>query len=359
MERLCKECPEAHFLVTTGTITSAKLMAERLPQRAIHQYAPIDQPAFIKSFFTHWQPTIGLFVESELWPVLIDSAQKRDIPLALINGRLSPKSSARWAKRAKSAKALFDGFEILMAQDKDNQSRIAALAGRSVHMVGNLKRAAPPLPSDDKALAEMTNALGDRPVWLAASTHSGEEELVIDAHDQLTPQIDDLLTIIAPRHPKRGSAVAELAISRGYKVAQRSLGEAPTPDTDIYIADTLGELGVFYRVSDVAFIGGSLCPVGGHNPMEPARLESAIVTGPHVFNFQETFQAMRRAGGLALVRNERDLSASLLRLLNDPMTREEMAINAKKWADEGAAQVLDDTVEVIRPLLPKNETAPC
>jgi 3-deoxy-D-manno-octulosonic-acid transferase len=349
--------PAAHFVVTTGTVTSARLMSERLPDRAIHQYAPIDQPDFVQSFFDHWRPDVGIFVESELWPIMIGEARSRGIPLALVNGRLSPRSYRGWLRRRGAVRELLSAFEIILAQDEANATRLSDLAEREVVMAGNLKAAAPPLPTDELGLARLVRAVGERPVWLAASTHPGEEERVIDAHRQLVASLPDLLTVIVPRHPDRGNEVEALLTQGDLTVRRRSKGDVPDDDTAVYLADTMGELGIFYRLSDVAFIGGSLTPVGGHNPMEPARLGSAIVTGPHVFNFEDTFLSMRRAGALALVRNERDLAASLLRLLTDARTREEMASHARNWADRGAMQVLDEIVTALHPVLSRLDKA--
>lgn len=349
--RLSALYPQASFLVTTGTVTSADLMAKRLPPRAIHQFAPLDQPGFVTRFLDHWQPDAALFVESELWPGMISEAQGRGFPMGLVNGRLSPKSFKSWSRRPKAARELLDAFHVLLGQDPDNAARLSTLAGREAAMVGNLKRAAPPLPTDELSLNRLREATGDRPVWLAASTHVGEEERILDAHRQVAERIEGLVTVLVPRHPKRGDEVAALITAQGQPFRRRSHGQLPSPDAHIYLADTLGELGIFYRLSDVAFIGGSLVPIGGHNPMEPARLGSAIVTGPHVFNFSETFQSMRQAGALALVRNERDLAASLLRLLTDARTREEMSDRALRWSDQGAEQVLDDIVGTLSPIL--------
>lgn len=352
IDRLAHLCPDSSFLVTTGTVTSAALMAERLPERAVHQYAPVDQPVFARRFLDHWKPDVGLFVESEFWPVLIGEANARAIPLALVNGRLSPKSFKGWSHRKQAAYELLSAFKVILAQDDGNAERLAALAQKPVFMPGNLKRAADPLPTDQRALSELRQAVGGRPVWLAASTHAGEEELILDTHEQMTEAIPDLMTVIAPRHPGRGDDVAALITARGLKMSRRSRQELPQAEDAVYLADTLGELGIFYRLSDVAFIGGSLVETGGHNPMEPARLGCAIVTGPHVFNFQETFNSMRRDGALALVRNERDLSASIVRLLRDPLTRQEMASHARAWADAGSQKVLNDTIDALKPLLP-------
>ncbi|WP_370337372.1 3-deoxy-D-manno-octulosonic acid transferase [Parvularcula marina] len=352
IDKLSHLYTDSSFLVTTGTVTSAALMAERLPEQAVHQYAPVDQPVYVRRFLDHWRPDVGFFVESEFWPVLIGETNARGIPLALVNGRLSPRSFKGWSRRKTAAHELLSAFSVILAQDEGNAERIEALARKTVHVPGNLKRAAAPLPTDQRALAELRAAVGARPVWLAASTHPGEEELILDAHEQMMETAPGLLTVIAPRHPARGDELEELITSRGLKMSRRSKGDNPGADDNVYLADTLGELGLFYRLSDVAFIGGSLVETGGHNPMEPARLGSAIVTGPHVFNFQETFNSMRQDGALALVRNERDLSASIIRLLSDPLTRQEMARKARAWSDAGSEKVLNDTIEALAPLLP-------
>lgn len=352
IDKLTHLYPASSFLVTTGTITSASLMRDRLPERAVHQYVPVDQPHYIRRFLNHWQPDIGFFVESEFWPVLIGETNARGIPLALVNGRLSPLSYKGWARRRNAAHELLSAFTVIMGQDEGNAERLSDLARRKALTPGNLKRAAAPLPTDQRVLSELRAATGSRSVWLAASTHPGEEEMILDVHEQLRENVEGLLTVIAPRHPQRGDGVAEMISSRNLKMCRRSKNELPSTEDDIYLADTLGELGIFYRLSDVAFIGGSLVKTGGHNPMEPARLGTAIVTGPHVFNFQETFRSMRKEGALALVRNERDLSASILRLLRDPMTRQEMANKARGWAERDSEKILQDTIEALYPILP-------
>ena len=351
VDRLAADDPEARFLVTTGTVTSAQLMAERLPRGAIHQYAPIDQPAYVARFLSHWRPDAALFVESELWPSLILQTRARGVPMALVNGRISPRSFEGWRRRPAAARTLLDAFAVILAQDSGNAERLSVLSGREAILAGNLKHAAPPLPADASALHRLSEAVSGRPCWLAASTHAGEEQAVLDAHIQVARDVPGVLTVLAPRHPRRGDEVAGLIEAAGLPFARRSAGDLPAPDDAVYLADTLGELGVFYRLADIAFVGGSLSGTGGHNPLEPARLGCAIVTGPDLFNFAEVYEGMRAAGGCALVRNGRDLSASLLRLLRDAQTREEMAGRANGWADDAARAVLDEVAAALRPVL--------
>ncbi|WP_306252810.1 3-deoxy-D-manno-octulosonic acid transferase [Parvularcula sp. IMCC14364] len=343
---------DLQFLVTSGTVTSARLMATRLPDNATHQFSPLDHPAYVRRFLDHWQPDAAMFVESELWPNLIQMTAARDIPMALVNGRISPKSYNSWKQRPDAIHALLSAFQVRMAQDTPNKERLAELSDGDVAMFGNLKMAAPALPVTQTDLSALEEQVRTRPRWLAASTHPGEEEYVLDAHTRVSERFPDLLTIIAPRHPERGEEIAGLIRARGLRVARRAAGEDITADTQVYLADTLGELGLFYRLSDVAFVGGSIVETGGHNPLEPARLRSAILYGPYTFNFTETYRDMRASGGTALVRNERDLAAALVRLLTDDMTRDAMADRARNWAEDNAEEVLINIVEALMPVLP-------
>ncbi len=337
--------PDANFLATTGTTTSATLMAERLPDDAIHQFVPLDHPDFVRSFLDHWRPDAAIFVESEFWPNLILLTRQSTPFMALINGRMSPKSFGDWKSQPNAIRFILSSFDLLLGQDLQNAERLKTLSGRDIHMFGNLKNAAPPLPADIDEIERLRKQLGARMCWLASSTHPGEEEIIIAAHQQLASEFPGLLTIIAPRHPKRGEEIAELVKKAGATAAARSRHDSITEDTDIYIADTLGELGLFYRVSDIAFVGGSITPKGGHNPLEPARLGASILHGPETFNFVETYTEMRNAGGAALVRNDRELASAVRRLFNDEKTRRAMAAAAQKTAERNAERTLDDITQ--------------
>ncbi|MEM9168892.1 MAG: 3-deoxy-D-manno-octulosonic acid transferase [Pseudomonadota bacterium] len=339
--------PDLRFLVTTGTVTSARLMRERLPQAAVHQFIPLDRPKYVDAFLAAWRPDVAVFVESEFWPNLILRARARTPFMALVNGRVSPQSFAQWTKRTRAIRYVLAAFDAIVAQDRQSAERLEALSGRAVATFGNLKNAAPPLPEDVEARAALNAQIGGRPVWLAASTHEGEEAPVCAAHRLIDETHKGVLTLLAPRRPERGAEVADICRAHGLRVARRSQGDAIAPDTDIYLADTLGELGLFYRLSDVAFVGGSLTDKGGHNPLEPARLHSAILHGPHTFNFVETYGEMRAAGGSGLVRNERELAAAVSRLLTDPKTRAAMADAANDAAARSAANVLAAVCDLI------------
>lgn len=352
VSRLRELRPDFRFLVTTGTVTSAKLMADRLPEGAFHQYIPLDHPDFVTRFLDHWRPDGAIFVESEFWPNLILTARENVQFMALVNGRISPRSFEDWKRQPNAIKYILSSFDTIIAQDHQNAERLKILSGRDVSMMGNLKNAAAPLPANADEFIQLKDAIGARPAWLAASTHPGEEELVLAAHKILQSEFSDLLTIIAPRHPERGGEVADFTKGKGLSCAQRSLNAPIANDTSVYIADTLGELGLFYRLSDIAFVGGAINPKGGHNPLEPARLGAAILHGPHIFNFTETYGDIRAVGGAALVRNERELATAVKRLLADDITRTAIADAAKAAAEKSAELVLTDICDALTAHMP-------
>lgn len=308
--------PQRHVLVTSGTVTSAKLMMDRLPARALHQFAPVDTPGSIRRFLDYWRPSIGLFIDSEIWPNMISSAHARGTKLVLVNGRLSEKSFSGWRKLPRMAATLLSKYDICLAQDESTAERLKALGASVVQIAGSLKADAPPLPVDGSELSQLTAVIGPRPVLIAASTHAGEEETILPAHDILRRQHPDLLTVIVPRHPDRGANVAMLCGTRA--VARRSQGEKPRAETAVYVADTLGELGLIYRLAAFAFIGGSLIAHGGQNPLEPAKLSRAVIAGPHTANFAETYDALFRAQGFGRFYTSSELAALAGRLIANP-----------------------------------------
>ncbi len=350
IERILEGSDSLHVLVTTGTVTSARLMAERLPPRAFHQYAPIDRPDAVRGFLDHWRPDLALWSESEFWPNLLTDAQGRGLPMILVNGRMSDRSYKRWKLMRGVIRPLLGGFALCLAQSEQDAMRLRDLGAAEVHAMGNLKSAAPPLPVDQAALDEMRAAVGSRPLWLAASTHPGEETLAAASHRALAANRPGLLTVIAPRHPERGPVIAAGLRDSGLTVALRSAGEPITENTDIYLADTLGELGLFYRLTPVAFVGGSLVPHGGQNPLEPARLDCAIVYGPHMANFAAFTAAFATAQGAMEAADGAGLTAALGKLLNDPDERHRRIAAARAVA-EAEAGVLDRVTEALAPYL--------
>lgn len=318
IDRLIATRPGLHVLITTGTVTSAALMAKRLPDGAVHQYVPLDHPAYCTAFLAHWRPDLAIWVESEFWPNLMTETDRRQVPMLLLNARLSPGSFEGWQRAPRVFADLVGRFDLCLAQDGTTAARLGALGASRVDVPGNLKLDAPPLPVDEADLDVLKTQIGDRPTWLAASTHDGEEGAAGDAHKAMAAGIPGLLTLIAPRHPGRGPRIAEALRARGLTVAERSKGDRIDPGTDVYLADTMGELGCMFRLAPVAFVGGSLVPHGGHNPVEPARLGCAVLFGPHMFNFAEPAAALLAAGGAVEVATAEALAHEAARLLADP-----------------------------------------
>ena len=308
------------ILVTTGTVTSATLLGQRLDPgltgRVVHRFAPLDVPRWAARFLDHWRPDVAGFVESELWPNLLAACRARGIPTMLINARLSDRSLARWRHVPGLARLMLGGFARVQPRSATDAERLRALGCCRMSKPGDLKLAAPPLPADEAEVRRLRQMLAGRPVWLAASTHPGEDDLVLAAHRGLAEAHPGLLTIIAPRHPERGTAIP----AGGY----RSRGEDP-PAEGVWVADTLGELGLLYRLVGVAFIGRSLVPPGGgQNPLEPARLGCAIAVGPHTGNFTDHVAMLRAAGGLAVVLDATELARWVDGLLREPERRQAM-----------------------------------
>jgi 3-deoxy-D-manno-octulosonic-acid transferase len=341
--------PDAHVLMTTGTVTSARLMAERLPARAFHQFAPVDLAGCVAPFLDHWRPDLAIWVEQELWPNMILETVARDVPMALVNARLSDRSFATWRRAGAAARQILQSFSVCLVQDEDVGRKLSALGAREVVAAGNLKFAGDPLPFDADALAALQLQIGSRPCWLAASTHEGEEAIAATIHTRLAARHRDILTIIAPRHPERGDTICAMLRAKGLHAAQRSRGEAITPDTAIYVADTLGEMGVLYRAAPLVFMGGSLVPHGGQNPLEPARLGCAVLSGPYIGNFQAVYHALSKAQACQILANSDFVADALMTFLGDRERIEAAGVRAKAAAGDRSSLVL--TMRALRPLL--------
>lgn len=315
-----------HVVLTTGTVTSAKVAQERLGSRVIHQYVPLDLKPAVSRFLDHWQPDLAIIAESEIWPMTILELGARRVPQVLVNGRLSDRSFRSWVKRPYLAEALFENMAHVVAQSEADAERFAALGARPVTISGNLKVDTSPPPADDNELAVLQQQIGKRPNWAAISTHDGEEKIAADLHLLLRDRHPGLLTIIVPRHPERAEALIAEFSGNGLKVARRSTGDAIAPDTDILLGDTIGEMGLYLRLTEIAFVGRSLTSEGGQNPLEPAMLETAVLSGRNVQNFRDTYQRLIESGGARLVRDSDMLARAVnFLLLNDKARRDMMA----------------------------------
>lgn len=342
-------------VMTTGTLTSAQVVAQIELEGLIHQFVPYDTLPNINRFLDHWQPELAITVESEIWPVMITELKRRKVPLIVINGRMSEGSFRNWQRVGGLARSVFGALKMVVAQSDADAERFKRLGVASAVNAGNIKFDGKAPSFDPEAVQELQQRIGQRPVWVAASTHPGEETQVLETHRLLTQAFPTLLTIIVPRHPKRGQLIAEEIAGFGLSVAQRSKGEEITPDTDVYLADTLGELGLFYKLASIVFVGGSLVPIGGHNLLEPAQLHCAIISGGNTTNFAAVYRQFNREGGALKASNPVELAAAVERLLNSPEEAEQLAVKAAELVAAGAG-ALNQTLEALEPFL-RQETS--
>jgi 3-deoxy-D-manno-octulosonic-acid transferase len=338
------------ILLTSGTVTSAAIVAKRFPPDVIHQYVPFDSPRYVARFLDHWRPSLALFIESDLWPNLILQSAARRLPMVLINGRMSQRSFPRWRRMSGTISALLDKFDLCLAQSKTDGERFSALGSHDVIVTGNLKLDVPAPPADPVKLEKLMAVTRGRPIVVAASTHPGEEEILIETQRTLAGFFPELLTVIVPRHPDRGAGIAKMIEAAGLKVSLRSGQELPTAATDIYVADTLGELGLFYRLAPIVFMGGSLVEHGGQNPIEAVKLGAAIAHGPHVFNFTDVYEALDQAGGARVAPDREALVKQLGQLLADADAREKL-VAASSRVVEQLGGALERTLTALEPYL--------
>jgi len=353
IETIAAERPEVRMLLTTATVTSARLARARLPRGVLHQYVPLDNQSFVQRFLRHWHPDLAVLVESEIWPNLVLETKAQDIPLLLINGRMSTSSFKRWRRRPGMSRPLFSAFDLVLAQNGNLAERFAQLGVARALDVGNLKADAPPPRADLHGRRKLDAALSGRAVWLAASTHPGEDETVTAAHLKMRAARPDLLTIIVPRHPERGPLIAEQLKLANLTVALRSEGKLPAASTDIYVADTIGELGLFYALAPVAFIGGSLADRGGQNPVEAIKLGAAVLTGPNWQNFRDSYGELLRADACQEVSDAASLAEAALNLLEDASARRAMTERASRTIAAMSGALPRTLAELERYLPPK------
>ncbi len=348
IHRLLEVFPDAHIMVTTGTTTSAEIMAKRLPERAFHQYFPLEHPLYAARFIRHWKPDIALWFESEFWPAMLSALKRRNIPVILVNGRISNKSFRRWQQFEFVIKEILSCFTLCLGQSDEDTYRLKVLGAKNTASLGNLKYAGLPLPVDEEKKKELEKQFVGRTVWLVSSTHEDEESKIGRFLNDLAKKIPNLLTVIVPRHPHRGVEIKEkLEKDFGLNVALRSADEKISDKTDVYLADTIGELGIFYELIDVVFVGGSLIPHGGQNFMEPSRCRDAVIVGPHMHNFTDAMNRAKRNDAVIQVNDVLELIDMVEKLLKNPDLLEAKRSLAYNWATS-EAKVLDGIVEKIQ-----------
>lgn len=338
------------LLLTTGTVTAAQVAESRLPEGAIHQFVPIDTPSAVDRFLDHWRPSLSLFAESELWPTMLRSLGRRALPIAVVNARMSERSFRSWRRFPPLARAVLGRAELFLAQSLADSERLTALGAPRVEVCGNLKFDVPPPAADADLVSALRKDVGGRPVLVAASTHAGEETAVIAAHAALARGGSPLLTILAPRHPERGDQVAAEIAAAGLTLGRRSQGDRIGSDTAVYLADTIGEMGLWYRLADVAFLGGSMVPRGGQNPIEAAKLMVPVLHGPRVSNFRDVYAALAEARAVAVVEDGAALAESVAALLADPEERARRVREGRACVERFAG-ALDRTMDALSPYL--------
>lgn len=347
INKILETYPDSHVMVTTGTVTSADVMQKRLPERAFHQFIPIDNPIFTTRFVKYWHPDVALWFESEFWPAVLSSIKRKNIPLILINGRISNKTFKRWQQFDFVCKELLGCFTMCLGQSEEDAYRLRVLGAKESVCLGNLKYAGLPLPIDEKAKKDLLKQIGSRKLWLASSTHDDEEIRIAKVHKRLKEKFPDLLTIIVPRHPNRGAEVAEEINKLDLTTALRSKGEKLTTKTDIYIGDTIGEMGLWYSIAKIVFIGGSLIPHGGQNFIEPSRVRDAVLVGPHMHNFTDAMNRAKKADAVMQVTDTLELQEMLEQLLDNENLLEAKCSLAYNWA-ASETKVLDGIMDKIK-----------
>jgi 3-deoxy-D-manno-octulosonic-acid transferase len=345
--------PDAFFLVTTGTAASARTLEKTLPERAFHQFYPWDHPEWVNRFLNYWRPDLAIWMESELWPNMLSEIKSRGIPAVLVNARLSDKSYRRWKNMRNAAREILSAFSLVLAQTQKECDRFLTLGAVRAVPIDNLKYAAKPLPFDDAELQNIAGHMRGRPIWVFASTHAGEESMACRVHQRLKLSIPDVLTIIVPRHPDRRDNLGIENDARGLKIVFRGDDKKPPlEDTDIYIADTFGELGLFYRLAPVACIGRSFSADGGggHNPIEAAQLRCAVLHGPNVQYQQAIYDEMDAANAIMMAINELSLMNEVRLLLTDSDYRARRQEAAYSFA-VSKASVIDRVMENVAPYI--------
>jgi 3-deoxy-D-manno-octulosonic-acid transferase len=359
INKIIEKYSKINILLTTGTVTSAKILEERLPNRAFHQYVPIDKVVTVRRFLDHWKPDLALWVESELWPNLIVETHKTGCQMIQLNARLSESSFETWKKARSLAEKMLKCFALSMAQSEEDAMRLEALGAKNVKTIGNLKFDAPALPADPKETGRLLGMIGDRQLWLAVSTHKGEEKIVADVHKKLKEEHPSILTILVPRHPNRTVEIVDILHEIGdLNLAIRSNDEPIEENTDIYIADTVGELGIFFRLANITFMGGSLVEHGGQNPLEAARLECAIISGPHVGSFTEVYKELKQDNAYIEVKDGNELAEIIDKLFNDHEELEALYNRSLEMIESKqgvATSFLNEMSEFFKPLADNEE----
>lgn len=339
IQAILKKYPQVQVLLTTTTLSSAKILETRLPKNVIHQFCPVDTPQAVRRFLKHWQPDLAIWIESELWPNLLHKTQEKGIPTILLNGRMSSRSFSRWKKLKSIIAPLLSRLELCAVQSEDQASYFQALGAKNVSIMGNVKLMMTPLDVDVDKYQAFKKAVGDRPLWLAASTHPGEEEIVFKTHKTLQKKIPHLLTILVPRHVERAIALQQLALKEGLSTTLRTKASI-FDKVDVYIANTLGEMELFYALAPIVLMGATFVPKGGHNPIEAAQKGAFILHGPHTFNNHQLYEALASLGLSACVLDQSSLPRLILPWLEKQKEQNEEPLALQTYRQKGLKNLM-------------------
>jgi len=345
--------PENPLVLTTATLTGRARARSLFGEGVDVRFLPYDTPGAVARFLDRIRPRLAVIMETELWPNLFKECERRGVPLVLASARLSAKSVSRYRRLGSLFRGIFSASSLIAAQTAEDAGRFVAIGAESArtHVIGNIKFDMELGAGAAERGSALRASFGARPTWIAGSTHAGEEEQVLAAHEELRAARADALLLLVPRHPDRFRAVAELLQSRGLGFTTRSSGVPPEAATQVLLVDSVGELGALYASADVAFVGGSLVPIGGHNLLEPAALGVPVLTGPHHSNSQDVARLLLRQGAALQVNDARELAAALERLMADPAERRRIGAAGRHIVESNRGSVAR-LLALIEPLLP-------
>lgn len=344
-----QEHANLQFIFTAQTIAAKEVFLKANLINANFQFAPFDTPKIAKDFITNLMPDLAIFVEGEIWPNLIYEIENANIKRILINARMTQKSLENWQKYPKLAQFLFGGFAFIHCANQQTQNAIYKICDYKAKLCGNLKLSVPIPKTDDALINQIKSQLKNRKIWLCASSHEGEEEIIINTQKALVQKQNDILLIIAPRHLKRVDAIIEMSKANDLKCQSKTQNQSINEDTKIFIWDTLGELGSAYRVADCAFIAGSLLPhIGGHNPIEPAQLHCPILSGPYFHNFADIYGEMKEKGAAIITKDDSNsIANSVFEVLENEKTRENLIEASNQYIDENQGMIDKVSIEIM------------
>ena len=343
VEKLEKKKSIKKILITSSTLSSSNVLSNFKLTKTIHQFFPIDSNFLTEKFLNYWNPSVAIFIESEIWPNMLMNIKKKSLPLILLNARITKKSFNKWRMIPSMSKILFNTFNICFSQNKETKKYLKSLGSKKIKFLGNLKYSESKTQKENTLNNSLKNILNYKKVWCAASTHNSEEKICAIAHKKLKKKYKNLLTIIIPRHTQRAESIASEIQDIGLKIQIRSMKNKLSNNTEIYLADTYGETKSFYNICKTVFLGGSLINHGGQNPLEPVRLGCKVVHGPYIQNFTEVYQLLKKGGLSSKFNNVEQLVLLIDKSFKKKINHKSKIVKLKKMG----SNILNNTLEEI------------